>query len=89
MDMKCWVRRSCSRICQGAPAAAESKVKDKSGKEWDLSVPAAMHFRYVSDEKAENGLIMAIKRAEITSDGNVPMGLMLKRGLISPKDLGL
>jgi hypothetical protein len=73
----------------GAPAAGECKVKDKSGKEWDLSVPAAMHFWYVNDEKAENGLGMAIKRTEIMSDGSVPMGIMLKRGLISSKDLGL
>ena len=73
----------------GAPAPGESKVKDKSSKERDLSVPAVMHFWYVNDEKAENGLGMSIKRTEITSDSSVPMGVMLKRGLISPKDLGL
>ena len=69
----------------GAPGAGESKVKDKSGKEWDLAVPAAFHFWYVHDEKAG----MAIKRTEIMSDGSVPMVIMLKRGLISAKDLGL
>jgi hypothetical protein len=73
----------------GQPAAGESKVKDKSGKEWDIGVPAAFHFWYVNDEKAENGHGMAIKRTEIMSDGSAPMVVMLKRGLISAKDLGL
>jgi hypothetical protein len=48
-----------------------------------------MHFWYVIDEKAENRLGLAIKRAKIMSDGSVPLGLMLKRELVSPKDLGL
>jgi hypothetical protein len=43
----------------------------------------------VNDEKAENGHGMAIKRTEIMSDGSAPMVVMLKRGLISAKDLGL
>ena len=73
----------------GAPAAGESKVKDQSGNEWDMALPAAFHFWYVNDEKAENGLGMAVKRTEIMSDGSVPMGVMLKRGLISAKDMGL
>jgi hypothetical protein len=73
----------------GKPSAGERKVKDKSGKEWDMSIPGAFHFWYVNDEKAENGLGIAIKRTEIMSDGSVPMGIMLKRGLISAQDLGL
>ena len=73
----------------GKAAAGESKVKDPSGKEWDMAVPGAFHFWYVPDEKAENGQGMGIKRTEVMCDGSVPMGIMLKRGLISPKDLGL
>jgi hypothetical protein len=70
----------------GAPVAGESRVKDKTGKEWDVVVPGGYLGYYV---KAENGLGIAIKRTEVTADGSVPMRLMLKRGLISAKDLGL
>ena len=70
----------------GAPVAGESKVKDEAGKEWDVVIPGNYSLDCV---KAENGLGIAIKRLEITADGSIPMRLMLKRGLISAKDVGL
>ena len=73
----------------GAPAAGETKVKDASGKEWDMGVPSGFHFFYKKDDKADNGLGMFIKRTEVMSDSGVPMGIMLKRGLIKASDLGL
>jgi len=73
----------------GSPAPGEKKVKDLQGKEWDLRVPSGFHFHYIKDSKAENGGGIVLKKTEITSDSGVPMGIMLKRGLIQAKDLGL
>lgn len=73
----------------GTPAAGEKKVKDRQGREWDMGLPAAFHFHYVKDSGAENGGGIVLKRTEIMSDSGVPMGIMLKRGLINTKDLGL
>ncbi|KAI9866243.1 MAG: hypothetical protein M1813_001364 [Trichoglossum hirsutum] len=67
----------------GTPAAGESKVKDRSGKEWDIVVMGTYSALFVKDEKAENGLGVAIKKTEIMADGSMLAGIMLKRGLIS------
>jgi hypothetical protein len=68
----------------GEPAAGESKVTDKDGKKWDLAIPGAFHFWCV---KTEDGFLL--KRTEMHADtGPLVMGL-LKRGVISPKHLGL
>jgi len=73
----------------GSPAAGEKKVKDLQGREWDMGVPGAFHLHYVKDPQAENGGGIVITKTEIMSDSGVGMGIMLKRGLIQAKDLGL
>lgn len=73
----------------GSPAAGEAKVKDRQGREWDMCVPGGFHFHYVKDPGAENGGGILLKKTEIMSDSGVPMGIMLKRGLIKAQDLGL
>ena len=68
----------------GEPAAGEQKKKDKKGKEWDMGGPGCFHFQL---EKQGDGL--RIRRTDINADtGPLVMG-MLKRGVISTKDLGL
>jgi hypothetical protein len=47
-----------------APAAGAGKVKDRSGKEWDVAIPGCYFSVIVYDDKAANGLGMALKRAE-------------------------
>jgi hypothetical protein len=73
----------------GNPAPGEKKVKDLQGREWDMGIPGGFHFHYLKDPSAENGGGMVINKAEFMSDSGVPMGIMLKRGLIQAKDLGL
>lgn len=70
----------------GNPAEGEEKKKDKSGREWDIAVPSGFHVHYVKG--GDNGGLL-IDKAEIMSDSGVPMGIMLKRGLIGARDLGL
>lgn len=73
----------------GNPAPGETKVKDLQGREWDMGVPAAFHFQYLKDAGAESDDGIVMKKMEVMADSGVPMGIMLKRGLIQPKDLGL
>jgi hypothetical protein len=73
----------------GSPAAGETKTKDLQGRKWDMGIPAAFHLHYVKDLGAENGGGILLKRTEIMSDSGVPLGIMLKRGLIKATDLGL
>jgi hypothetical protein len=69
----------------GNPAAGQAKVKDsRDGKEWDLKVPGAFKFHYV---KHGGGIL--VKRTEVMGDNSVGMMMMLKRGLVNLKDLGL
>jgi hypothetical protein len=72
-----------------SPAAGETKVKDRQGREWDMCISGGFHFHYVKDPEAENGGGIAPKKTEIKSNSGVPMGIMLKRGLIKAQDLGL
>jgi hypothetical protein len=67
----------------GNPAPGEKKVSDASGKQWDVSVMTAFHCLYVN---AEGGILL--KRIEIMSDSSPPMKMMIKRGLVNPKELG-
>lgn len=50
----------------GSPAAGESKVKDSTGKEWDIQIPGGFHFQFVKDDKAKNGNGFALKRTEVS-----------------------
>jgi hypothetical protein len=74
---------------RGAPAAGENKVKDRLGREWDTVILGGYSHWYVKDEKAKNGLGMAIKSGEVRADGSTLMKVMLRRGLISAESLGL
>jgi len=73
----------------GEPAKGEVKVKDGKGKEWDMGVPSAFRVIYAKDDGAKNGTGVLIKREELMSDSGVAMGMLLKRGVLSAKDLGL
>ncbi len=68
----------------GEAAAGEEKRTDGDGKQWDLAGPGTFMFQYVPD-----GDGFAIRRIAITADtSQIVLGL-LKRGVISPKDLGI
>jgi hypothetical protein len=73
----------------GTPVSGEVKIKDGEGKEWDMSVPSAFHFCYVRDESAKNGGGILISKEEMISDSGVAMAILLKRGVLVAKDLGL
>ncbi|KAI9768514.1 MAG: hypothetical protein M1839_004036 [Geoglossum umbratile] len=47
-----------------APAAGASKVRDNSGKEWDVAIPGCYYNVITYDDKAANGLGMTFKRVE-------------------------
>jgi hypothetical protein len=70
----------------GRAAAGESKRTDGAGKQWDLAGPGAFMFQYVRDEEGEGH---RLRRLEITADTSPIIVGMLKRGVLSPKDLGL
>lgn len=70
----------------GPAADGEIRVKDKTGKEWDIAIPGGWINEYV---KYENELGWAIKRSEVPGDGGIVKDVLLKRGQISAKDLGL
>ena len=68
----------------GEPAVGENKTTDGNGKQWDLAGPGTFLFQYVS-----GGDGFAVKRLEITADTSQLVIGMLKRGVVSPKDLGM
>jgi len=74
---------------QGKQAAGEQKVKDLTGKEWDIKVPGGFRFQYVKDAKAKNGGGIVLRMTQIMSDSGPAMMGMMKRGLIKASDLGL
>jgi len=73
----------------GEPAKEEVRAKDGKGKEWDMGVPSAFHVRFAKDDTAKNGMGILIKMEELMSDSGVAVGILLKRGVLSAKDLGL
>jgi hypothetical protein len=73
----------------GEPVKGEVKVKDGKGKEWDMGVPSAFYVTFAKDDGAKNGMGVLIKKEELMSDSGVAMGILLKRGVVSAKDLGL
>ena len=66
----------------------EPKVRDPSGKEWDVVTNSAFHFEYVKDSKAKHDGIK-LKSTKIFCDSGPALMLMLKRGQLKPADLGL
>ena len=70
----------------GPAADGEIRVKDKTGKEWDVAIPGGWINEYV---RYGNELGLAIKRSEVAADGGIVMSVLLKRGQSPPKDLGL
>jgi hypothetical protein len=73
----------------GDPAKGEKRVEDRLGREWDVCIQGGWFNYYVRDESADSQLGMVIKKSEAMADGSIPMKAMLKRGLISVKDLEL
>ncbi|OAP58237.1 hypothetical protein AYL99_07327 [Fonsecaea erecta] len=68
----------------GEPAEGESKKTDGQGKQWDLAMLGAYRFHYVKE-----GDGFALKRIELTGDTAPLVVGLLKRGVLSPKDLGI
>ncbi|MCJ1303633.1 hypothetical protein MMC08_006443 [Hypocenomyce scalaris] len=68
------------------PPSAEAKVKDLSGKEWDVVVPSSFHFEYEKSDKAKEGGIV-LKSTKIYGDTAPVLVRMLKQGLVKPEDL--
>ena len=67
---------------------SEPKVKDGTGKEWDVVTPSAFHFEYVKDSQAEHDGVR-LKSTRIFADSGPALMMMLKRGQMKPADLGL
>ena len=68
----------------GEPAPGETKKKDADGKEWDLVGPGGFRFFYVKE-----GNNFALSRLEMMAD-TAPLTLgLVRRGVISTKDLGI
>ena len=68
----------------GEPAAGETKKHDKNGKAWDVAGPGGFRFQI---EKHGDGFLL--KRMEVTADSGLIVTALLKRGVLTPKDLGL
>lgn len=68
-------------------SSAGEKITDLEGKRWDMRVPGGFHFVYVKDEKKAGGI--GLKSTGITSDSGPVVVELLKRGVITAKDLGL
>lgn len=65
----------------GEATSGEKKVKDQSGKEWDVKVRSAFRFLYVKKEGAAHGGI-ELKRTEIMSDSLPVVQILMARGVI-------
>jgi len=68
----------------GTPVAGETKKKDANGKEWDFAVPGTFRFHYVKDAND-----FSLTRCEITADRTPLLLGMVKRGVVSTKELGI
>jgi hypothetical protein len=75
----------CATVYMNLPGKEEAKnVKDGKGESWELSLPGAFKFYYKKD-----GQSFKLHKTEIFSDsGPVVMGL-LKKGAMTPQQLGL
>ena len=71
-------------LLPGEPAVGETKKEDRNGKSWDLNGPGTFRLHYVKD-----GNSFLLKRTEVNAD-TAPIVLgMVKRGVITAKDLGI
>lgn len=61
----------------GAAGEGEKKVKDASGKEWDVSIPSAFLFDYVKTEKG-----IRLSRTDIHGDSLPAVQILMKRGVM-------
>lgn len=66
----------------------EPKVRDGSGREWDVVTKGAFHFEYVRVEGAKHGGIL-LRRTSTFADSGPALMMMLKRGQLEAADLGL
>ena len=70
----------------GNPAAGEKPVKDPKGRSWDIVLPGAFKFVYAPGKGPEGFLLT---RTELMTDSAPIVMTLLKRGVMSPADLGL
>ncbi|KAI9764616.1 MAG: hypothetical protein M1839_005802 [Geoglossum umbratile] len=77
---KMWGQAKLFGNLPGVPAEGEKKVKDRLGREWDVCIPGGYFNYYVRDERAEPGLGMVIKRAEVAADSSIVERIISKRG---------
>lgn len=65
----------------GTPAADESRVKDPSGREWDVYFPGAYTFEYVKDVSAKHHGIR-MKEIHFFTDTLPAAMKLVKRGVM-------
>jgi hypothetical protein len=71
----------------GEPASGEEKVKDLSGRTWEIKMSGGFRFQYVKDTGAiHDGIQM--KTIQIMSDTAPVLKAMVGRGLVKAGDLG-
>ncbi|ORX96756.1 hypothetical protein BCR34DRAFT_578443 [Clohesyomyces aquaticus] len=69
----------------GQPGPGEKKVKDLEGNEWDAVLYGTFRFIYVKDADGYQGI--KLRRVELYSDPLPALGLLLKRGVMTPEQL--
>lgn len=62
-------------------------VKDQHGDAWNVVVEATYRFVYVKDDSAPKGFRM--RETKIYADPMPAVQFMLKKGIVSAKDLGM
>jgi len=68
----------------GDPAVGESKKTDSKGKKWDMANKGCFHFQW--DLRANQPVL---KRTEIMADTGPLVLALVKRGVLTPSDIGL
>lgn len=77
-----------AQIYYNLPGDASGEgVTDSKGRKWQAKVPGGFYFEYKKDQGGKDGIKMA--STSITSDSGPIVVELLKRGVLSPKDIGL
>lgn len=66
------------------PGEEKREVKDKKGRDWEVKLPGAFKFYYRKD-----GDGFKVKSTEIFSDSGPVVMALLKKGVMTPEQLGL
>ena len=62
-------------------------LKDDKGRDWEMSLPGAFKFHYKKDENGPGGFRM--QSTEVFSDSGPIVMALLKKGVMTPEQLGL